>query len=104
MATQDSNLCDCIFAYMFVYVLFSRVCVCWSVNLYLHLRRDKPDIGPNTLTQCLFYPNLGLHESTNLKQTWLTGTMEEDDKEMKEEGEKIGRAAGAHDREQELYV
>lgn len=30
--------------------------------------------------------------------------MEEDDKEMKEEGEKIGRAAGAHDREQELYV
>lgn len=97
-------------AYLLIcsYKSYFPVCVCvcvrWSVNLYLHLRRDKLDIGPNTLTQCLFYPHLGLHETTNLKQTWLTGTMEEDDKEMKEEGEKIGRAAGAHDREQELYV
>lgn len=38
--------------------------------------RNTLDMYPNTLRQCLFNHNLGLHESTNGKQTGLPGRLD----------------------------
>lgn len=80
----------CIFASMFAYVLSLFVlvllymhgwvlCVCALVcpPVYASIQgRNTLDMCPNTLRQCLFNHNLGLHESSNRKQTKLAGRLD----------------------------
>lgn len=54
-----------------------RVCALVCLSVYARIRgRNTLDMCPNTLRQCLFNHNLGLHESTNGKQTGLAGRLD----------------------------
>lgn len=53
------------------------VCALVCLSVYASIRgRNTLDMCPNTLRQCLFNHNLGLHESTNGKQTGLAGKLD----------------------------
>lgn len=53
------------------------MCALVCLSVYASIRgRSTLDMCPNTLRQCLFNHNFGLHESTNGKQTGLPGRLD----------------------------
>lgn len=90
------SACVCIFAYMFVYVLHLFVhvylcsclwlCVCVCLSVYTCIYGERQTWYGAKHTRTVFNHNLGLHENTNQKQTWLPGKLQGGGRGRGEEG------------------